>query len=291
MARGNNGNLLQHAVECEVVRSALADFANKNALHLFTTHSMRPFEDLEAKKGSSETKLFNMWLDAAIGADHNIRRVDTSSFPAILDGYRGTSATYVHYPNTAELAASFVERARISGVLCEADPQLFNDLSNRWHGSKVRVRSGDWRSNVSSLTAFEILAPWLFSLDPMSYSIAPHGASLSNDFHESDFELINPIVDGLLKSVHPGAMCLFCYSLVKEDEERFRSACSTFSKQFDIEPLFFAIRGKRFFRDYKHHLSFVLSNSSHIRSTLSKQWERVVVGPQKCLEESFNPTK
>ncbi len=265
-------------------------FANQDAFHLFTTHSMRPFEGLNAKKGSSETKMFNMWLDAAIGSDHNFREVDPLSFPAILHGIE----VLWRLMFTIQIPQNLPHRLSngIDFLVCYVKPTPSRSMIFQIAGSAATLEfCQGLRSNISTYAEFEVVAPWLLSLDPMSYSTASLGTRPSNDFHESDFELIAPVVDEFLKSPHPGSMCLFCYSLVKETEVKFRSASSKFSERFKIEPLFLAIEGKRFFTDYKHHVGFVLSNSSHIRSTLSTQWDRVIAGPKKCLEKSFNPTK
>ena len=50
MAKGNDGHLLQHAVEAELAFT-LFDRGGGNGLYLVLTHGMRPFEPFEEPRG------------------------------------------------------------------------------------------------------------------------------------------------------------------------------------------------------------------------------------------------
>ena len=94
MAKGNDGNYLQHSVEIEVA-FRLAKKAPEGRLPIALTPGMAPFEPLEAGKGQVRG-----CLDAALKASREPPRPGES---AIVAAYRETCASKDRYPNSAEL--------------------------------------------------------------------------------------------------------------------------------------------------------------------------------------------
>ena len=96
MAKGNDGNLLQHTIEVETASWLTA---KSKKLHVVITHGMAPFEEFETRKNPSYIKLLDDWLEKSQDAS-------LSATPRILDAYRHTNASAAHYPNTCLLYTS-----------------------------------------------------------------------------------------------------------------------------------------------------------------------------------------
>ena len=94
MAKTNNGNLLQHFVECQVA-NILTE--HKHDLHMVCTHAMAPFETSE----SNTEDEFNAALRHALSS-----LAEPSSPWPVLRAYARSKASLTHYPNTVELIAA-----------------------------------------------------------------------------------------------------------------------------------------------------------------------------------------
>lgn len=224
MAKGNDGNLLQHSVECAVARHLLRQ---ERGLHLVSTHAMAPFEEfLGSRLGGSFKR-----LDGAIGT---AQQGETRDEPPVIGAYRKTHASPLHYPNSAELIGTLVPSARFSGVLVDADEQKVELLRSRWLGSDVQVHEGSWRapSTLARLAAPGRLdRPWLFSMDPMTFV----GVGRDDDqLHEGDVDRLLAPISSYLNSGQPGAALIFCYSLRRNLEpfnaQAFESSMSRLSQ-------------------------------------------------------------
>src|SRR5437899_2313368 len=108
MAKGNDGNLLQHAVEL-----GLGDILSRERsgcrLHLVHTHAMAPYEAFGEDRGGLRGALdavLDRGRGSAIGSD-----------PVLVRAYRACSANDQHFPNTAEVLAAILHREALSGVL------------------------------------------------------------------------------------------------------------------------------------------------------------------------------
>lgn len=127
MAKGNDGNLLQHAIEAEL-GVGLFRTAGSHGLHVVLTHGMEPFEACEPRsRNPSAFKKLEYWLVAA--AQH-IERMDAS--PAIVHAYHLTQARLRHYPNSAEILAAILGRSSLRGWVCETDQRKVSALKKAW---------------------------------------------------------------------------------------------------------------------------------------------------------------
>ena len=105
MAKGNDGNLLQHCVEAEL---AIA-IAGEGPLHVVLTHGMAPFEKLNANSSSS-TALFKKWWNYDGTAE---------DLPQVIRAYQTSRKLDYRYPNSAEILRVLLGPDRISGFLCQ----------------------------------------------------------------------------------------------------------------------------------------------------------------------------
>ena len=95
MAKGNDGNYLQHSVEVAIALH-LAKLSTQGALHLALTHGMAPFEPCDAPLVGQSRGLLRTALEAA-------QSPPTPGEAPIITAYRATKASLDRYPNTGEL--------------------------------------------------------------------------------------------------------------------------------------------------------------------------------------------
>lgn len=119
MAKGNDGNLLQHGIELAIV-SAL----ESRPLSLTCTHTMAPREPCDDPK---RDRRLRHWLN-----------VDAET-PSVAKAYRDTNASLDSYPNTADLIASQVGDANLRGDLFEVCSTKIGALTERWADGSVTV--------------------------------------------------------------------------------------------------------------------------------------------------------
>ena len=161
MAKGNDGNYLQHSVEVEAALR-LAKIGADGRLHIAMTHGMAPFEPLQAGKGQVRGR-----LDAALGASREPPRPGES---AIVAAYRKTCAAKDRYPNSAELLRSVVGADKLSGGITEVDREKCAGLAKAWADSCIVPSCSSWRYQVDPGGVLacpnDLQVPWLFSMDP-----------------------------------------------------------------------------------------------------------------------------
>src|ERR1700686_4411772 len=92
MAKGNDGNLLQHSVECALAHT-LCD--SKSGLHLVCTHAMAPYEAFEQQRWGA-----HRLIDQALKIARNPQARDE---PPVVGAYRDTNANGNRSPNSADL--------------------------------------------------------------------------------------------------------------------------------------------------------------------------------------------
>jgi hypothetical protein len=96
VARGNDGNLLQHAIEVAVAQ-ALGRQAGVTSLRLVCTHAMAPFEALTGPASlDSSARLRGRLRQATAGQA-------TEDLPVLVRAYHDLGASPARYPNTAAL--------------------------------------------------------------------------------------------------------------------------------------------------------------------------------------------
>lgn len=210
MAKGNDGNYLQHSVEV----AAAVHLAAKNPqgrLHVALAHGMAPFETCgELPNGQARARLHDALLAA-----QNLRTSDESS---IIKAYRATSASLEHYPNTGELLRWMIGQDRLSGGIAEVDPQKHAQLQEAWSGSGVVPVRSSWRAQTSPggvLTCPASLgASWLFAADPMTYR--EDGYNDDDKLDREDLSQVSSALDSFIASGEPGVPALFVYAVKPE---------------------------------------------------------------------------
>lgn len=224
MARGNDGNLMQHAIEAELVTS----LATGQGMYLLTTHSMAPFEPFDPRgedQDKNRWKRFDYWWKRALSDPQ-------ADDPNILKAYRLTRQRQPElYPNTAEVAAELIGRGTLCGNLIEVDGPKCNALHAAWAKNSLTVHEGSWRAELRAAVPDCLECPWLFSLDPMTY-VATYNRD-DNQFHPADFEALAGALDKLCATKQPGAMVLFCYSMWPDAQRDFRAAAENCLASFE----------------------------------------------------------
>ena len=207
MAKGNDGNYLQHSVEV-AVSLRLARTLGCGSLHVTLTHGMKPFEPCNSPPRGQTRCRFLRTLEAA-------KNPATCSEPAIVAAYRATGASLEHHPNSAELLAAVVGRNQLSGGITELDPQKCADLQTTWSGSGIRPINASWRNEISTQGVHWCPAllqdPWLFSADPMTYS--ENGEMDDDKLYRADLPLLATVLNGYVDSQVPGIATIFVYAV------------------------------------------------------------------------------
>lgn len=222
MARGNDGNYLQHCVEvAAAVRLARASLDNR--LRVALTHGMAPFEQIDESKGNAHCLLYGALREAAGKPKRNERDV-AKAYRASWksQAYRPDIANLFdelkkrkHYPNSAELLRAVTGTSRLSGGITERDEAKHKELAKAWAGSGIVVARSSWRRQLDpdgALGCPDYLdIPWLFSMDPMTYT--ENGDSDDGNLHRSDLKLLAPALARYIASGQPGIASLFVYSV------------------------------------------------------------------------------
>jgi len=215
VAKGNNGNYFQHAVELAVAMR-LAYLTPSGRLHVALTHGMAPFEACGQLPNGQSRGLLQATLAAAL-------RPATSAEPLIVAAYRATDASLTHYPNTGELLAPTIGKDRLSGSITEVDPQKYVELQAAWKGFSVTPVMASWRSEVIPggihFCTDALDAPWLFSMDPMTYR--ENNCEDDNKLYREDRSRISIALNRFASMRMPGVAILFVYAVKPADRPLF----------------------------------------------------------------------
>src|SRR5262245_49614231 len=98
VAKGNDGNYLQHSIEVSLAWQLVSRTAG-NQLYVALTHGMAPYEPCGAIPNGQTKSLLD---DALRSAQGHRRDVEAP----VVSAYRATQATLDRYPNTGELLAA-----------------------------------------------------------------------------------------------------------------------------------------------------------------------------------------
>ena len=243
MAKGNDGNFLQHSVEVAAANRLAAK--NPNALHIAITHGMAPFERLEIKLND---KAARCRLETALGLASQDPKEDE---PLIVTAYRRTEASCTHYPNSAELLWSIrsgKDGSGLSGGITEICPIKCEKLAKAWARSSVKVACESWRSQVCEGGVLacpdNLQAPWLFTMDPMTYrheEVRDGRNSDDDKLHASDLDLLSNALAPFVESKQPGIATLFVYNVWKKNQGYFQCFAKKLAECLGIEYHFHSI--------------------------------------------------
>lgn len=213
MAKGNDGNYLQHSLEVSAAIH-LGALGTERCLNVALTHGMSPYEPCGNVPNGQTRRL----LDDALAAAQN-PRIDGES--VIVDAYRRTDASRARYPNTGELLAAMVGRDRLVGAITEVQTEKHAELMDVWQYSRVRPVNASWRQEVAEGGAFRQAPehPWLFSMDPMTY--CEDGYHDDDRIYRADRERIRNVLRQYLGSRLPGIAMLFVFAVRPNDRPLF----------------------------------------------------------------------
>ena len=208
MAKGNDGNYLQHCVEVEAA-GRLTQVDAQGRVHIALAHGMEPCKSFEAPKRGQSRKLIENALEEARGQ----RRLDERR---IVTAYRETKASPEKYPNSAELLRTVVGKERLSGGITEIEPAKYAKLARSWGGTSVKTACSSWRREIKAGGILsrpdELRTPWLFTMDPMTYS-EEFGSEDSDKLHKRDMGLLSDALIRYIGSGKPGIAAFFVYAV------------------------------------------------------------------------------
>lgn len=217
MAKGNDGNYLQHCTEVEAAIS-LARMNNENrSLHIALAHGMAPFEPFEISLNQPQPGLCRRLLKCKLIES---KKSPQSGEPVIVDAYRKTKASEECYPNSAELLRAVVGTTNLSGGITEIDGEKYMQLANAWSHSRVKTACSSWREEIlpdGILACPENLqTPWLFTMDPMTY-IEENYEKDDNNLRRFDIGILSYALSRYFRSGKPGIASLFVYKVGKNN--------------------------------------------------------------------------
>ncbi len=232
MAKGNDGNYLQHCVEIEAA-ARLAQADRRRRLHVALTHGMKPFEELE-ESNVQKNLLYDALVEASGEPKCNEREIvkayraswKSQAYRPDIVNLFDELKTGKHYPNSAELLRAVIGADRLSGGITETDEAKHQKLAETWADSRMVVppSPSSWREQLSPDGVLgcpdRLDKPWLFSMDPMRYSEC--GRENDDKLHRSDFDLLEYGLRPYFNSGQPGIACLFVYGMGSQNEDSQR---------------------------------------------------------------------
>ncbi|MDE0154430.1 MAG: hypothetical protein OXS28_02360 [Gammaproteobacteria bacterium] len=126
MAKGNDGNYLQHCIEVEAAVH-LAEMDTAGRLHIALTHGMAPFEPFDVPLNQPKPGLCRGLLKCKLKES---KKSPQSEEPAIVDAYRKAKASEECYPNSAELLKAVIGTENLSGGITEMCARKHKSLSS-----------------------------------------------------------------------------------------------------------------------------------------------------------------
>ncbi len=215
MAKGNDGNYLQHSIEVAAALQLVAGCSERR-LHIALCHGMAPRETCGEPPAGQARRLLLAALKAA-------QESAVASEPPIVTAYRAANATLESYPNTGELLAAVIGRDRLSGGITETDPCKQPELLKAWAGTEVTVVNSSWRAQVCEGGVLacpgSLRSPWLFSADPMTF----HEEGYADDcqLYRADLCCLSKVLKGFVASGQPGFAALFVYAVKPDVRPKF----------------------------------------------------------------------
>lgn len=215
MAKGNDGNFLQHSIEVAIAWHLVTRIAGSR-LHIALAHGMAPYEACGPLPPGQTRALLAAALESA-------RHAPRDGEPPIVSAYRATQASLDRYPNTGELLAGIIGRDRLCGGITEASADKHAELQEKWAQSYVTSVAASWRSEVQPHGVLRcpasLQSPWLFSADPMTYH--DEGNADDDQLYRADTELLADVLTDFIGSGQPGVAALFVYAVRPESRPKF----------------------------------------------------------------------
>ncbi|MDE0513003.1 MAG: hypothetical protein OXI88_14580 [Gammaproteobacteria bacterium] len=211
MARGNDGNYLQHCIEVEAaVRLAEMDAAGR--LHISLTHGMEPFERFKPFALREQQTPYYQLLKNKLEDSKQPSQVDES---AVVKAYRETGASDTRYPNSAELLRAVIGAENLSGGITEICTRKHKSLSSAWVNTNVKTACASWREEICTdgilACPEDLQSSWLFSMDPMTYK--EEGYMDDDRLYHSDIGILSCAISRYFRSGRPGVAALFVYNI------------------------------------------------------------------------------
>ena len=137
LAKGNDGNYLQHCVEVEAA-VRLVRACPDGRLHVALTHGMAPFEQIDQPNGNARRLLYGALREAASEHKRNEREI-VKAYRASWksQAYQPDTANLLdelktgkHYPSSAELLQAVIGTNRLSGGITERDEAKHKELAD-----------------------------------------------------------------------------------------------------------------------------------------------------------------
>lgn len=213
MAKGNDGNYLQHCIEVEAAMR-LTQVDARGKLHIAFTHGMEPFEKL-SKPGQPFYRLLYSALEES-------RKSFQSNERKIVTVYRKSGASKECYPNSAELMKNIFGADKLSGGITEINCDKHKKLMDAWSGSNVKVACSSWRDEIDRGCTLacpdNLQTPWLFTMDPMTYR--EEGNEDDDKLHRSDICRLASVLGPYFQSGNLGMVAIFVYSVGSQHGEQ-----------------------------------------------------------------------
>jgi hypothetical protein len=219
MAKGNDGNLLQHTVEIALARSLAKNADGK--LYLVATHGMRPYEPFDDRPTESSPSAYKK-LELALRKAGEITK-DSHQIPAIINAYIACNASNARYPNSVELVRSML--GDVCGCVTEVVEDKAQVLRQYYDASSITVLHQSWRTNngAALLLPDRLNKPWLLTLDPMTFVESAYQDD--DKLRADDLSLIYlRFSDNQAKSSSKGAIVIACYSMNPRAQRVFKAA-------------------------------------------------------------------
>lgn len=97
----------------------------------------------------------------------------------------------------------------MSGGITEVCQTKYEELEKAWTNSRIVVARSSWRKQLCLNGALgcpdHLDAPWLFSMDPMTYT--ENGDGDDANLHRSDLNLLAHALERYVISRQPGIAC------------------------------------------------------------------------------------
>ena len=214
MAKGNDGNYLQHCIEVEAAVH-LAEMGAEGRLHMALTHGMAPFEPFDIRKAGSA------YHDLLLKKLANTKKPPQADEPTVVKAYRKTEASDTRYPNSAELLRAVIGTEYLSGGITEICSKKHKYLSAAWLNTNVKAVCASWREEIhpDGILACpeDLQTPWLFTMDPMTYSERGYK---DENLNRSDIDILSYALSRYFRSGYPGIVALFVFGVGKDNNDR-----------------------------------------------------------------------